>query len=166
MAALGKSGSPQTARTMGSVPSFHKHGVERWDEEDLDLREIVERVEHHHAVYMDEFGAGRAAVGRVLGSLHHEADVIKRLLAAARLEHSAAVSASGGANAEEQSTGLIRQIEAELAARSLHERNLQVSLVCWVRVYVCVRATVTPSASLCPTSATPAARRDLDHGCP
>ena len=98
--------------------------LDRWDAEDLDLREIVERLEHHHDVYNKAFDRQSEHTASLLKELHDEADTIKRLLATAAVEQTAAVSTTGGTGTNTQQAGLLRRIEAELAARSLHDRNM------------------------------------------
>jgi hypothetical protein len=58
----------------------------RWDAEDLDIREILERLQRHHDSVEREFLGQKDLVGRLQKQLEKEADELKRLLSSAALE--------------------------------------------------------------------------------
>ena len=54
---------------------------DRWDDEDLDVREIIERIQHHHETVHESFENQHSDVKNVIQLLQNEANELKRLLA-------------------------------------------------------------------------------------
>ena len=54
--------------------------VGRWDQDDLDLRELLERLEHHHGVIVGAFEDASGATAKVATELHDEFAAVKRML--------------------------------------------------------------------------------------
>lgn len=96
--------------------------VEEMDEEDL--RDLIARMRQHHDEVISEFESQRDGAQRILSTLREEADALRRMIADAAVEHGAESLAAGPGAAAARKAAALRQVEAELGARSLYERGL------------------------------------------
>jgi hypothetical protein len=100
-------------------------GGPRVDTDDLDLAELIERLKAHEAGVAAAFKAQRDAANRILAALREEAEGLRRMIAAGALgAASAALAAPAPAADAARRAAVLRQIEAELAARALHDRHM------------------------------------------
>ncbi len=54
--------------------------VARWDQDDLDLRELLERLEHHHGVIVSAFGDASGVTSKMANDLKTELSAVKRMV--------------------------------------------------------------------------------------
>lgn len=85
-------------------------GWDRWDLSDLDLRELVERLELHHQRVTEQFSSQSQQLSNLLSLVSTENDQIKRLL----------LSKLGTANMVAKK----RMIEEDFASRALFDRRM------------------------------------------
>jgi len=93
--------------------------LDRWDAEDLDVRELLERLQRHHDCVSREFLGQRDLVTKLHNALEKETDELKRLLSSAALEQAA--QKSGVALPRQQA--LLTRVKGEIASRRIYEAN-------------------------------------------
>ena len=96
--------------------------LDRWDDDDLDLREIIERLEAHAATMKRGFSVQSSETRTLMTAVRAEAEAIKRLLARSAFEQTVL---SGAAEDEVKRMGNVsRAVSEELAARAAYDRRL------------------------------------------
>lgn len=107
----------------GDVQGASALDLERWDDDDLILREIVERLEHHRSAIDTGFGRQARGTSGLLVALRQEAETLKRMLARSSFERDVAAAASR--DDDERRATVARAVADELSARALFDRRLQ-----------------------------------------
>ena len=97
--------------------------LERWDDDDIILREIVERLEHHRSAIDTGFGRQARGTTGLLAALREEAETLKRMLARSSFERDVAAAASR--DDDERRATVASAVADELSARALFDRRLQ-----------------------------------------
>jgi hypothetical protein len=112
----------------GDDHMFQLQEANRLDPDDLDLAELVEKLKEHHGDVTAAFKDQQEAAAQILSTLREEADNLRRMIAAAALDSASATMTSGAVaqNTAQNArrAAVLRQIEAELAARALHDRSI------------------------------------------
>lgn len=93
--------------------------LDRWDAEDLDLRELLERLQRHHDSVEREFLGQRDLVNKLQTQLEKEADELKRLLSSASLQQAAQKAGVALPRAQ----ALLTRVKGEIASRRIYEAN-------------------------------------------